>query len=535
MHLSDIHQKSIMAKLPRLPLGQQSFEVLRKQNEVYVDKTGHIYHLVDRGSFYFLSRPRRFGKSLLVSTLKCLFEGRQELFEGLWIAQDHRWTWETHPILWIDFSMIPHETPEELKEELMESLKRMAQKYGITLQRTRLASALSELIIELHEKTGKSVVVLVDEYDKPITDHLGEGESALEIAKANRGVLKQFFGALKGGEVATCLRFVFLTGISKVSKVSIFSDLNNLNDITMDDDYSDLCGYNESELLNDFSEHLEAFREKLQCSKESLLQKLAYHYNGYRFSDEGVAVYNPFSMLNVFSKLKIGTHWFESGSPSFLVNLLKEQHYPLPQIEHLNVRPEIFSTYDLEDLDPTALLFQSGYVTIQDYDGIQYTLGYPNQEVKQGFLRALAKAYFRLPTWKNESSQLPQLLQQESFDDFFQVITSTIAEIPYALNAKRDEAYFHTIFFLLLSSTNILARNEVLMSRGRIDMVVEFPDKVFIFEFKCNQGVAAAIQQIKTKGYAIPYQKTGKTITLVGIDFNTESRNIAEWQVEPFV
>lgn len=529
-----------MPPLPHLPLGQQSFEVLRNEQAVYVDKTPFIHRLVSQGRFYFLSRPRRFGKSLLVSTLKCLFEGKQELFEGLWISKDNRWNWEPHPIIVIDFNNISHDTPAHFEQGLLQYLRKLAEQYGISLQTAFYKEGFVNLILGLYQKTGRSVVVLIDEYDKPIIDHLGVGLQSMETARTNRDILRQFLGALKGQSVVDCLRFVFLTGISKFSRVSLFSELNNLSDLTMSKPYAELCGYTESELKGYFSGHLEALRQELDVSLEQLHEQLAARYNGYRFTSKAVSVYNPFSILSVFNDLEMKSYWFESGSPSFLVNLihggdLPQRQFDLPQMDALFLEAEQFSTYNLERLNLAALLFQTGYITIKDYDGTYFTLGYPNQEVQKGFINSLWETYSGISNGTPLNHHLLTTLKNQHWEAFFEGIQATFAQIPYTLNAKRDEAYFHTAFYLLLSRLGLSPRNEVLTHRGRIDMVIEFPSDIFIFEFKCNQSAEEALQQIKTQGYATPYQATGKSITLIGIDFSTDSRNITDWRVEPYL
>lgn len=526
----------------RLPIGISAFEVIRQRNFIYVDKTQHIYNMVDEAVYYFLARPRRFGKSLLVSTLWSFFEGRRDLFEGLWIDQHSDWEWEEHAVLIFDFNGIDHRNPEMLENGLLRRMETLAERHEIPLKRGSLKEYFQELIVGIKRKTGKSVVVLVDEYDKPIIDHLGQGEEAMEIAKANRTVLKFFFGVLKEAEVSKCLRFVFLTGISKFSRVSIFSELNNLEDISMQKEYSDICGYTEAELEHCFSARLQSFAEELNCSHESLMSQLAQQYNGYRFSESGNSVYNPFSLLNALKQSNLKGYWFESGSPSFLINLLKEQQFNLPQVEHLELDAESFSTYELENLDPHALLFQTGYATIQDYDDGVYTLGYPNREVRSAFLKHLFKSYTEIKTQDNTIRKLMPLLWTEDYEGFFELMKSHFAKIPHVLIAQQktalqNESYFHTAFYLMIAASGGTVsarnggsvRNEVLTNQGRIDMVVEFSDKVFILEFKCNQSAEVAQKQIADKGYADPFRNQGKKVVCLGINFSTEEKNITEW------
>jgi hypothetical protein len=519
--------------LPKLPIGISSLEVLRKDAAVYVDKTDLIYQLVTEGRYYFLSRPRRFGKSLLVSTLKCLFEGQRELFDGLWIARHGDWDWQPHPVVHLDFNEISHDTPERLTWGLTHSLRYTAEVYGITLEDAPLKEQFKALLLALQRGTGQPVVVLIDEYDKPIIDHLGQGEARLQVAEANRAIQKQFFGVLKGGTVMDVLRLVFITGISRFSRMSIFSELNNLIDLTMHARYATLLGYTHEEVACDFAPHLERFAASQDISYAALLSRFADYYNGYRFSKKAVTVYNPFSTLRALDEQDFGQYWFETGTPTFLINLLWEKEFPLPQIEALQSTENVFASYDIRQLSPEALLFQTGYVTIKYVQGRLYTFGYPNLEVKNAFLEMLLHAWLGRSREPSDARflLLAQYLQEEDFASFFETVQAIFASIPYDIQTKRDEAYYHTLFYLMVSASGMWARSSPLTCRGRIDMVVELPDKVYIMEFKCNQSADTALQQIREQGYADPYRQSGKRIILMGINFSTEERNLAGWQV----
>ncbi|MCP4403335.1 MAG: ATP-binding protein [bacterium] len=517
----------------KLPLDVQAFEKMRGENYLYVDKTRHIHKMISEGTYYFLSRPRRFGKSLFVSTLKCFFEGRKELFEGLWIAERGEWDWQEHPIVYFDFSNISNETPESLERDLARRLKQQASLYNLEVTAPSLMSQFTELILDLHKQTQMPVVVLIDEYDKPIIDQLGKGDEHLEIAKANRDRLKSFFGILKSLELSPILRCVFLTGISRFSKVSIFSDLNNLIDLSMSDAYADILGYTQQELEDSFQTYIEQLSEKCAYSREQTLQALTQQYNGYRFCDSEVRVYNPFSILHTFNSLKLRDYWFQSATPSFLIDLLKEKQYALPKLEGLEVTEAIFATFDLDRLRPAALLFQTGYLTIANVDGRIYTLDYPNLEVKRAFSEFLFFAFVEDAEGEASSHvlKLGHYLREKDFEAFFETMRAIFASIPYTLNTQRDEAYFHTIFYLMLSASGVEADCEVLTSEGRIDLAVEFQDTAYILEFKCNQNAETAIKQIQDKGYADKYRQKEKQIVLVGINFDVESRNVSEWKI----
>ncbi len=522
--------------LPKLPVGIQSFETMRTGNYVYVDKTRHVYRLITEGQFYFLSRPRRFGKSLLVSTLACLFQGRRDLFEGLWIAEHSDWEWQEFPVIALDFNEIPGGAPQELQHYLAQHLRDVADYNGVDLADDLPGVLFRRLILKLAKQTGMPVVVLIDEYDKRIIEHLGRGPEHLESAKGNRDVLKQFFGVLKGQSVSDKLRLVFLTGVSRFSKVSLFSDLNNLYDLSMTEAYAEMLGYTQAELERYFAIQIAQLAEKFNETPDQVLAALARKYNGYRFSSHPTRMYNPFSILNALNNLELQDYWFESATPTFLVNLLRERHYNLPELEGLQVSRTIFSNFDLETIWPEALLFQTGYVTIQDVQGELYTLNYPNQEVKHAFTEALLLelAADRRAAVSAFALQLPGYLQRQDLDGFIETVQAVFASIPYDIQSRRDEAYFHTLFYLMLSASGLVAvQSSVLTSRGRIDLVVQLPQQVYIIEFKCNQSAEAALRQIRDRGYADPYRRSGKQLWLLGINFDPDERNIAEWTMQP--
>jgi len=518
----------------KLPIDLQEFETIREEGFLYVDKTAYLSRMLERGRYYFLSRPRRFGKSLTVSTLRCLFENRRPLFDGLWICENGRWDWAEYPIILFDFNTLSHDTPDHFRLDLERSLIRTAAKFGIHLEEPLLKGKFTELILALKKQTGRSVVVLIDEYDKPVIDHLGLGNDRLETARTNRDILKNFLGVLKGADVVRHIRFVFITGVSKFSRVSIFSELNNLVDITMDRDYAGLLGYTREELDRYFQAHIADLAGVSGMSAPDAAQALQSHYDGYRFSRKPIQVYNPFSVLRAFSHSEFGNYWFETGTPTFLVNLLREQHYDLTAIEHLTVGEAVFSTYDLETLSPEALLFQTGYVTIQDVEGDIFTLGYPNREVRCAFLKQLMYSFTRHLDGSRQSAflLLARFLGNEDIHAFFDTVKSIFATISYTLTTERNEAYFHTLFYLMVSASGMNVRSEILTNRGRIDLVVEFEDKVYIMEFKCDQSAQAGLDQIRRKGYAEMFRGTGKKRILMGIHFSSHDRNIAEWKIE---
>ena len=525
-------QKAKMRKFQRLPVGDSSFESIRSGEFVYVDKTRHLFQMADEGKFYFMSRPRRFGKSLTVSTLRCLFQGKKDLFKGLWIAENSEWEWKPHPTILLDFNGISHDTPDNLRLGLEEALQNHARQNEIRLKSSLLKGQFKELILSLYQKTGMPVVILIDEYDKPLIDHLGKGEKALDIARANRDILKYFFGVIKGGDVSPALRLVFITGVSKFSRVSIFSELNNLEDLTMTETYADMLGYTREELETYFHSHIKLLSEKIGITETGIMEKMEWYYDGYRFSKRDARVYNPFSVLSALKQKDFRNYWFETGTPTFLVNLMKDSDYPVAKIENLQLDEHIFSVYEIERLQPEALLYQTGYITIREVENDIFSFQYPNQEVRISFLKFLMFSY--LPGNGSDKSlflRLSGFLQQEDTDAFIETVTAIFASIPYALETKRDEAYFHTVFYLIVCASGVNARSEIMTCKGRIDLVMEFSDKIYIIEFKCDQSAQAGIDQIREKGYADRYRQGGKKIILMGISFDSEKRNVGEWKI----
>ncbi len=519
-----------MKKLKKLAIGVSNFKDFKEENYIYVDKTEYIYNLITTTKYNFLSRPRRFGKSLFISTLEEIFTGNKELFKDLWIYNSD-WEWKKYPVIRIDFNEIMNKNSDYIEKTLKETLADIAQRYGVELKKTIYKSQFKELILKLAKKYNQSVVVLIDEYDKPIINHIGKGEEGIKKAQENRDILKEFYGVLKSGEVSKVLRFLLLTGISKFSKVSIFSELNNLNDLTMNDQYSSVLGITHNELEIYFHDYMELLKDKLKVNYNEAKQELINYYDGYKFSSEGELVFNPFSLLKCFYSNKFENYWFESGTPTFLPNLLKEINYKVEELEDLELRDFQFSTYAIDNLVPEAIMFQTGYLTIKDYnpDELLYTLAYPNKEVRNAFLghTYLIFSNFRSDTKYNK---IIRFLKNNEIDKFIDIINSIYAEIPYTLMKKNliNEAYFHTMFYLMVSASGIIVETEVLTSQGCIDMVVITKDFVYIFEFKCNQSAEKAIVQIKEKNYIERYKHLNKKIITMGINFDPITKKIKE-------
>jgi hypothetical protein len=514
----------------KLPVGIQDFEKLRTENYIYVDKTEPLYQMITQGDVYFLSRPRRFGKSLLVSTLRAIFRGERHLFQDLWIGQSD-YTWEQHPVVWLDMSAVTNASAGLLQQSLSYHLDKIAKQYDVklsSLSSLSVSDRLDELITLLAEN-NKKVVVLIDEYDKPLIDQIHHPEIALE----NREILKQFYGIIKAQNANT--RFVLLTGVSKFSKVSVFSGLNNLRDISLSADYATLLGYTQEEIADYFSLEIDRLARKEDLSHSAILDKIKHWYNGYRFSEKEASVYNPFSTLLLFTEQKFSEYWFETATPTFLVKLIQEKQFDVTDIENLVVRKADFSTYEVDELDVLPLLYQTGYLTIKSYDGESgnYELGYPNREVETAFLNSLL-AYFSKVSKRVQSVSISKMvvaLKKLSFDTFFELFKGFLASIPYELYSK-GEQFYQTIFYLVFKLAGSEIHTEVHTNQGRIDAVIEGKDNVLIFELKVDKSAREALEQIKVKGYADSYKSAPKAIYLIGINFNSSERNVNDYLVE---
>lgn len=520
-----------MNRLKPLPVGPHTLRDLIQGGYLYVDKTRLIYELIRNSKgIYFLARPRRFGKSLLISTLEEIFLGNKDLFQHLWLW-DSPYLWEKHPVIRIDFSQHPVKSAEELKTSISHYLGQIAEAYHVPLPNAAYYIQWDELIRTLAPKN--QVVVLIDEYDKPLIDNL----SNLEEARAIRDVLKGFYAVLKS--LDRYLRFVFLTGISKFSKVGVFSDLNNLQDLSMDDRYAALPGITQAELEQDFHPYLQRLAEDKGLTIEDTLAQIRFWYNGFRFTKADVTLYNPFSLVSFFDVQDFRNYWFESGTPTFLVQLLKQRSYEIERLQRFQAEEIEFSTYELENLAIIPLLFQTGYLTIKEYDPTRrlYTLSYPNYEVEHAFLTYLLRVY--APA-ENELStahlwRLVDALHSNDLEEFFATLQLFFAQIPYTLQIKREK-YYQTIFYLVFTLIGLRTQAEVVTNRGRIDAVVEVAEAIYIFEFKLNGSEQAALAQIKKTAYYERYQhlakSLGRPIHLLGVNFSTRKRGVAKWCVE---
>ncbi len=516
-------------KKKNLPIGIQTFKNIREGNYVYIDKTEQLYPLVENAfGSYFLSRPRRFGKSLLVSTMKELFEGNRALFEGLWI--EDKWDWsQKSPVIHISFDAAGYRSMG-LERAILSELKQIADKNGITLSAEGFQQQFKELIQKLAEKDGK-VVILIDEYDKPIIDFLEKDE--MVQAKTNQVILKSFYSALKSSE--SSIRMLFITGVSKFAKVSIFSDLNHLEDLTIDGNYGTLVGYTQAELEFSFANHIQLVMDKLKISREYLLENMREWYNGYSWDGE-TTVYNPFGILNFFSKKTFRNFWFATGSPTFLIKLMRERADF--EFEDKQVSDIFLERYDLDNIELVPLLFQTGYLTIKELNFMtgDMVLGYPNKEVKDSMYQFLIDD-IASASYKRESSGITVQYLNKAFkindlEKVKDIINTLFSDLPHNLHEmdkRKSERFFHGLIHLLFKYLGVFVESEVRTAKGRADSVVQTDTHVYIFEFKADKTAEEALEQLLKNGYANKYKLSGKTILGIAVNFNSIEREIDGW------
>jgi len=509
----------------KLPIGIKDFANIIEENYLYIDKTEYIYKLINEGKYYFLSRPRRFGKSLMVSTLENIFNGNKELFRGLYIYD--KWHFKKYPIIKIDFNEIKKDTPIILEKSLIERLQEIYAENNLKYEAETYKSGFSKLIKQLSEKA--KVVILIDEYDKPIIDTLTEPE----ICKQNREILKTFYGTIKA--LDEYIQFCLLTGVTKFSKTSIFSDLNNLYDISLDNGFNSMLGYTDEELEKYFEEYIDDCCKIQGYDKKKLLQKIKRWYNGYNFSGAD-SLYNPFSILLFFKTYEFKNYWYETGTPTFLLNLLYEKQYDLSNLETLELFESSLGKFEIENLSAEAVLFQTGYLTIKKKmdtpRGILYKLHYPNLEVKNSLIDNLLKTYINKNNNETDKKLLEMEAQLETEDihGFIENIKFIFSGIPNVLFVKK-EAYYSSVIYTILALVGINAEFEQMNNIGRLDCAIKISDKVYIFEFKLNQPAADALKQIKDKKYSEKYEKDLKKY-LIGVELCDNLRNIKNYVVE---
>ena len=518
-----------------LPISVQSFEKLRNNNCVYVDKTEYVYTLVHDVAQFFLSRPRRFGKSLLLSTLRAYWEGKKELFSGLAIEKleaDNDEAWQPYPVLYFDFNGRNYNNENALETVLHSHLSRWEEEYQVDSKDQTLEDRFQNLLMKVSEKTGKGCVVLVDEYDKPLLDLVDD----LERQEHNKAVFKGFFSNLKNCD--RYVRFVFITGVTKFHKVSIFSDLNQLNDISLNESYSGICGITDDELREYFSPEITEMSRKRNISEEECLNKLKTQYDGYRFHQNGCHVYNPYSLIKAFYDKEFGSYWFETGTPTFLIKRLKEIQFEPHRFTDrtLYANSSMLKDYSAENPDPIPLLYQTGYLTIADYDAEdqEYTLTFPNKEVKYGFLENL------MPEYVSDCGSgsgidvftLRRYVKQGDLENIRKVLTAIFSRITYTKTDDPFENYFQTVIWLVFTLLGQFADCEMHTFSGRIDCRVLTPKFIYLFEFKRDETAEKALQQINDHSYTLPFVADSRKLYKIGVSFDSEKRILADWKVE---
>ena len=519
-----------MAKIVnKYPVGIQTFEEIRDKKYLYIDKTQYIVDFREKGmKFIFLSRPRRFGKSLFASTLQAYFEGKKELFEGLAIA-DYEKQWVKHPVLHFDLSGAKHMVVEQLERYLADMLEGQETLWGYKTHQVDVNLRLKDLVKKAYEQTGEKVVVIIDEYDAPLLDVVHE-KANLQLL---RRIMQNFYSPLK--MLDPYLEFCFITGITKFSQLSIFSELNNLDNISLFDQYSAICGISKTELTTQMKPDVEALGEALGMTYEECLKELTQFYDGYHFSEKSEDVFNPFSMVKALNARKIAPYWFGSGTPSFLLKLLDKYHVNLASLEGQEAVLSSFDQSTEEMTDALPLLYQSGYLTIKKYEPMfrEYTLGIPNKEVRDGLLNSLIPHYVNPRRSDNDAFLLGfcKAVYRNDIEAALEHMRTYMATIPYDLE-NHSEKHYQTIFYLMFSFLNIYIRTEVKSAIGRADAVMHMPDTIYVFELKVDKSAEEALAQIDEKGYMLPYHAEGKRLVKVGISFDSTQRTISDWKIK---
>jgi Predicted AAA-ATPase/PD-(D/E)XK nuclease superfamily len=500
--------------IQKYPVGRQDFKGIIEEGFVYVDKTKHIHNLTETGKYFFLSRPRRFGKSLLISTIDYLFQGEKELFKGLYI--EDKWTFEAYPIIKISFSNIGYRT-KGLHDAIADMLDEISKQYGVVLtsEKADIANGFDELIRSLFKKYNKQVVVLIDEYDKPIIDYLDKEN--IHKAHENRGVMKTFYSILKDAD--KYLKLVFITGVSKFSQVSIFSDLNNLYDLTMKIEFNEICGITQVELQSYFTEELKIYDP----------EKIKEWYNGYKWHLKGVTLYNPYSILNFFGGGGDYTNfWYTTGTPSFLIKKSKEDHFY--KFDEVKISEFKLQSFDIEQLELIPILFQTGYLTLIGKDDLldDMILDYPNKEVKQAYLERLSDHYIDGKNYTSKSilDHLLKSLRNKDKNKLAEAINQAFAQIPYPLSQKENENFYHAIVHLLFSLLGVYIHSEVHTQNGRADAIILLDGHVYCLEFKLDKSAEEAANQVKNKGYLDSYRNKADHFHIIGINFDSSTRMV---------
>lgn len=493
-----------------------------------MDKTAEIYKLAKEGRYYFLSRPRRFGKSLLVSTMEAYFSGRKELFSGLAIEKLEA-EWKQHPVLHLDLSGVSYTDESVLERVLSDKLAKWETLYGAVNTSDILGLRFKEVIEAAYNKTGNQVAILIDEYDKPIIDNLGNEPTLSHL----RSTLQGFYSVMKSMDAR--IRFGFLTGVTKIGKMSVFSGLNNLNDISMIPDYVDICGVSESELHEYFDESISELSSVNEMSKEECYVKLKSMYDGYHFCEDSIGIYNPFSLLNTFQNKKFREYWFETGTPGFLVEVMRKTSFDVTTLENQTVDSTLMSNADAIFENPVPYLFQSGYLTITGYNDMfrLYQLGFPNQEVKNGFLNCLLKYYVPISPDMSGTTLIYQLwhsITEGNPKSFMQILSSLFANTSYQIQGETEKDFQYAMY-IISALLGEYVQVERTTSNGRIDLIIQTKEFIYIFELKVNADADVALRQIAEKGYARPFEGDSRKLFKIGVNFSTATRRIEDWKI----
>lgn len=511
----------------KYPIGIQNFEDLRRNGYAYVDKTNFVYKLADEGKYYFLSRPRRFGKSLFLSTLEAYFQGKKELFEGLAIY-DLETEWKQYPIFHIDLNTANFGEEGSLYNVLNDYLSAWEDKYGTRESEVTLPLRFKGVIARAAEKEGRNVVILVDEYDKPILQTFHDRE----LQDNYRNELKAFYSVLKTQD--RHIKFAFLTGVTKFGKVSVFSDLNNLMDISMDNRYISICGITENELKANFKEGIVELSDATGDTEEATIEKLRANYDGYHFVANSIGIYNPFSLLNTLARLKFDDYWFETGTPTFLVELMKLHHYELRNLTKEQISADVINSIDSMSTNPIPVIYQSGYLTIKGYNERfkKYKLGFPNQEVEQGFLN------FLLPRYSSAGDKSSYFIEEfvkdveaGNPDRFMQRLSTMLADTDYKV-VGNTELYFQNVMYLIFKIMGFYIQVKRPTSDGRIDAIIQTADYIYIIECKLDKSAEEALRQIEDNNYAAPFQMDKRKLYKIGVNFSSGTRRVEEYKID---
>ena len=525
----------------KYPVGIQTFQDILNGGYVYVDKTDLIYSLVSEGKIYFLSRPRRFGKSLLISTLENYFLGKKELFKGLAIEKLET-EWKEYPVFHLDFNGPNYKEDGKFEEKLDDYLTKWELEYGLpTDSKVDSSIRFSNVLTAAHKQTGLKCVVLIDEYDKPLLDVLGSGlmvdldGNRIPMEERNRDIMKAFYSTLKLADED--LQFVFLTGVTKFAKVSVFSGFNQPEDISLDEQYDTLCGISEDEIDQYFQESVAVIASKMGITSSEVKELLKKQYDGYHFSSDMSEVYNPFSLLCALKKKRIDNYWFSSATPTYLINLLDRDNVNLDELTGKYYDAEEFMDFKMDRDAPLPMLYQSGYLTIKGYDAEMnfYLLDIPNNEVRGSFLPLLMNDYFSVSTsMKTPIGEMVKCLKNGDTEQFKILLTQFLSSIPYSMHPKKEtERFFHYTFYLILRLiSTFIVYTEKCQSQGRVDCVIETEKFIYIFEFKLDGTADEALQQIEEKGYAREYASDTRKVFKIGCGFSSETGTIGEWMVK---